>query len=97
MQGLRTREDERFVEFFNLVQKEARKKNCVFFLDFGECKDIEFKNMIIDDLFGWLIPQGKADNFETLFNNEKISREWDRYCCWVLPNIEDGKLSIMIE
>lgn len=36
MVGLRTLEGEKFERFFELVQKEALKRGCVFFLNSGE-------------------------------------------------------------
>ena len=45
MLGLRTQENNKFINFFKLVQDEASKANKVFFLDFGECEDIDFMDM----------------------------------------------------
>ena len=49
MIGLRTKEDEKFIRYFKIVQKEAEKNGFVFFLDFGECNDIKYNDMIIDE------------------------------------------------
>lgn len=97
MQGLRTKEDKKFLKYFEQVQKHAKVRKSVFFLDFGECKDIQFKDMIIDELFGWLIPFEKLEDFEVLFYEEKISDDWDKYSCWAIPSIKENKLSIVFE
>ena len=64
MVGLRTWEGEKFERFFALVQKEALKQNCVFFLDSGEGHLFENDTMEYSDLDGWLIPIEKAKEFE---------------------------------
>ena len=84
MQGLRTRENEKFMRFFALVQKEAEKLGKVFFLDFGQCDDIQFKDMEVDTLFGWLIPKENANDFEKVFLNGEILKPWDQYCSCLL-------------
>ncbi|MDO5036943.1 MAG: hypothetical protein Q4E37_01415 [Tissierellia bacterium] len=97
MRGLRTKEDKKFLKYFEKVQECAKLKESVFFLDFGECNDTTFKDMIIDELFGWLIPFDKAEEFEILFNEENVSDDWDRYCCWVIPDIKDNELNIVLD
>ena len=52
MVGLRTCEGEKFERFFALVQREALKQNCVFFLDSGEGHIFENENMEYSDLCG---------------------------------------------
>lgn len=97
MIGLRTKEDEKFIRYFKIVQKEAEKNGFVFFLDFGECNDIKYNDMIIDELFGWKIPVGKAKEFEKVFIYRKNTSEWDKYCSWVIPKINDDILTIDFE
>lgn len=97
MLGLRTQESEEFINFFKIVQDEAKKRNSVFFLDFGECQDIEFKNMVLEDLFGWLIPKEKVEFFEKIFLEDNIPEKWDEYCKWCIPKIKDNKLKIKFE
>ena len=97
MLGLRTQENNKFIKFFKLVQDEASKANKVFFLDFGECEDIEFKDMEVDSLFGWLIPKEMVDKFKDEFEKEKVLSKWDDYCVWVIPEIKDYKLNIIFE
>ncbi|MDO5017821.1 MAG: hypothetical protein Q4E02_00820 [Lagierella massiliensis] len=97
MKGLRTQESKDFVKFFEKVQKEANKKGFVFFMDFGECVDIKFKDMLIDELFGWNIPIEKSEEFEKLYLDRSIPKEWDKYCIWVLPEIKDNEIVINFE
>lgn len=97
MQGLRTRENEKFMRFFELVQKEAEKLGKVFFLDFGQCDDIQFKDMEVDTLFGWLIPKENANDFEKVFLNGEILKPWDQYCSWVIPEIVGENIDIQFE
>jgi hypothetical protein len=97
MRGLRTQENKKFKAFFELVQQEAAKKGCVFFLDFGECQDIPFKEMEIDNLFGWCIPFEKVNDFEEQFLTQETMDGWDSNLCWCIPSIEDDHLQINFE
>ena len=98
MLGLRTEDSKEFLKFFEFVQECANKRDCVFFLDFGECKDISFKDMIIDDLFGWLIPKNKVYEFNKKYLNwsigDKDDNKWDKYLVWCIPEIENNNLKI---
>ncbi|MDD2213470.1 MAG: hypothetical protein PHR21_02870 [Oscillospiraceae bacterium] len=94
MQGLRTKENPKFLNFFEQVQKEAAAIGCVFFLDFGECKDIPFENMEIDDISGWLIPNSQSSHFEALFSNDRDLGEFEKFYTWCIPSIENGTLRI---
>lgn len=97
MLGLRTQENSKFLEFFKLVQIEAKKLNSYFFVDFGQCDDTYFEDMEIDRLFGWLIPEKYIDTFNKEFTKSKVNEKWDMYCSWVIPEITDNKLNIKFE
>ena len=97
MLGLRTKDNDRFIKYFNLVQSEAQKLNCCFFIDFGQCDDIQFKDMEVDRLFGWLIPRKHIDAFNKEYIQSKVNEKWDKYCSWVIPEIIDDKLYINFE
>ncbi len=97
MQGLRTQESIKFLEFFECVQKEAENLGKVFFLDFGQCDGTTFQGMETDRLFGWLVPKEKAEEFNRLFLNDNIAEEWDAFGAWVIPEITDGKLTIKFQ
>ncbi len=81
MLGLRTQENDKFVKFFALVQKEADRLGSVFFLDCGQGKIFENNEMECEDLCGWLIPKEKAKEFECLFleNSSKLYEFDDFY------------------
>lgn len=97
MQGLRTQENVEFLNFFGCVQKEAEKLSKVFFLDFGQCDGTAFQGMETDRLFGWLVPTEKAEEFNRLFLNDNIAKEWDAFGAWAIPEITDGKLTIKFQ
>lgn len=97
MRGLRTKENDNFKIFFEKVQDAANKEGKVFFLDFGECKDISYKDMEIDELFGWLINKDFAEEFESYFLSNQVSNKWDAYCVWVIPKIVSEELIINFE
>lgn len=97
MLGLRTKDNDRFIKYFNLVQLEALKLSCCFFIDFGQCDDIQFKDMEVDTLFGWLIPIEYVSEFNEEFVKFKINEKWHKYCTWVTPEIVDDKLYINFE
>lgn len=67
MLGLRTQEGERFERFFKLVQEEAERQGCVFFMDAGDGRDFETATMEGEDLTGFLIPAFQADAFNSRF------------------------------
>ena len=82
MQGLRTQEGDKFERFFELVQKEALKQNCVFFLDSGEGHLFENDTMEYSDLRGWLVPVEKAEEFEKEYLKGGDPEGWYDYFCW---------------
>lgn len=90
MRGLRTQESDSFELFFVEVQNAAKQTRHVFFLDFGECKDIPFGNLILDDLFGWLVPNDKSDEFV----HGCVSSKWDDFALYAVPDTTHGRLNI---
>ena len=81
-QGLRTQENNKFLNFWKIVQEEASKHNSVFFLDSGEGNEIETLEINAEDLSGWLIPKNQVDEFDSLFksfNKESISKRFDNF------------------
>ncbi|PNH17846.1 hypothetical protein B7R76_07600 [Mageeibacillus indolicus] len=97
MRGLRTKECAKFIYFFEEVQKAAGRCNKVFFLDFGECKDIEANGVLLDDLFGWLVPTSKASEFEKQFLKREPLDAWDDYLVWAIPSYEGQTLTVEFE
>ena len=84
MQGLRKREDSRFERFFALVQEQAKRENCIFFLDCGEGRDFSSEMMEGEDLSGWLIPTPIAAKFERQFLKDEIAEEWTKYVAFAI-------------
>ena len=85
MVGLRTCETDKFVRFFEIVQKAAMEKGCVFFLDSGENHIFENETMEYDDLSGWLIPSNKAPEFEKeYFKGGDPKDHWYDYYCFAV-------------
>lgn len=77
--GLRTQESKKFENFFEIVQKAAKEKKCVFFFDTGDGRDIVTDTFEGEDLMGWLIPQDKASLFEKEWKSWKISKKWQSF------------------
>ena len=53
--------------------------------------------MELDRLFGWLIPEERADDFNKEFVSSKVNDKWDVFCAWVIPDVVDGQLNIKFE
>ena len=79
MRGLRTQESSSFEAFFAVVQAAAAARGCVFFFDTGEGRDFESETMEGEDLWGWLVPKERADEFEMLWRKWSIPDEWYAY------------------
>lgn len=98
MKGLRTQENDKFVKFFELVQEEAAKLDSVFFLDCGQGKLFENSQMECEDLCGWLIPNEKVKEFESLFeNNSEQQQDFDVFYTSVDFNIEGDTVKVIID
>ncbi len=77
MVGLRTRENDKFLKFWAIVQNEAQKSNKTFFLDCGDGQEYEDENIECENLTGWLIDNTKVDDFNKIFSsNTSIGDEW---------------------
>lgn len=83
MLGLRTQETKKFEAFFELVQKKANEKECVFFLDTGDGNSFENDLMECENLQGWLVPLSRADEFGKIWGNNEEDDEWVEFFCWV--------------
>lgn len=99
IQGLRTQENDKFLNFWKIVQSEAEKQNSVFFLDCGDGNEMTTDEFNAEDLFGWLVPNNKVSNFEALFDNfldEDINDMFDDCYKSVTWNFNNGTLSVKI-
>lgn len=85
MREFRTQESKKFEKFFNIVRSEADKQNSIFFCDCGEGREFFTNDMEGEDLFGWLIPKEKADEFEIEWKTNKVTKRWNdfvRFAIW---------------
>lgn len=77
MRGLRTNEGAKFEKYFAIIEEEAKKLGGVFFSETGEGRDLDFEDIEVCDLAGWLIPFDQADEFEALYLGGKDKEIWD--------------------
>jgi len=89
MQGLRTRESEKFNRFWEIVQKEADLKGCVFFADCGEGRPFETSEMEGEDFCGWLIPKERVETFIDDWEADQVSDAWLDFMVWMAWVEED--------
>lgn len=84
MQGLRKQEDKKFERFFEIVQKTAKTRGCIFFADCGEGRDFATETMEGEDLSGWLIPMQMVEPFEKQFTEGKIDESWMEFIVFAI-------------
>ena len=94
MRGLKTQEGEAFERFFEIVQKEAEKQDCVFFLFAGEGRDIILDGMEGEDLSGWLIPKDRANALEKDWMEDADMEHWAEWFIFAIWKEDEGTLSI---
>lgn len=97
MQGLKTRESNKFIKFFEIVQQEAERESSVFFLEAGDGRDFETKDLEGEDLQGWLIPKNRADEFEKQWKKGQPNEDWDEFFCFAIWKKEEGKIKVKFE
>jgi hypothetical protein len=93
-------ESKKFIKFFEMVQEEARKRNCIFFCDCGLGDVFENDDIECENLCGWLIPEQQADKFESIHKeNSDKKYEYDAFYCSVDFIVEEstGKIRIDID
>lgn len=94
MQGLKKQEDKKFEKFFEIVQRSAKERGCIFFLDCGEGRDLETDDLSGEDLSGWLIPMEKTADFESEFLTGKVDDGWSDFVCFAVWDIREGNISV---
>ncbi|MCI5839626.1 MAG: hypothetical protein SOZ89_03350 [Peptoniphilaceae bacterium] len=92
--GIRENEPKEFVKFFKLVESKASNLNKVFFMQTGECEDVKFNNLLVDTLYGWLIPQDMENDFKNRYLKNKTTIEDDKFYVRVDWKIENNELKI---
>lgn len=95
MRGLRTQEGDKFEKFFSIVQDAAAHADAVFFGDSGEGNEIIEPDLEGEDMFGWMIPEKDAEQFEQEFLAFKVSEKWDKFQTFANWKRENGKITIM--
>ena len=98
MQGLRTQDSPEFMKYWEIVQEKAKNLKSVYFLDSGEGREFFGNGIEAEDCSGWLVPESKADDFESLWSVRSellFSDEWDKYYTFAeWQNETDGTLSV---
>ncbi len=99
MLGLRKFEGIRFERFFRLVQKEAAKQNCVFFLDCPIGFENHLETMDCCNLCGWLIPKAQVLKFMPLhlLKSERLHDYCHLHIFVYVTLASDRAVSIRIE
>ena len=97
MLGLRTQESTNFNNFFDIVQKEAQRKNCIFFFDTQESVEQTIGNCECMNMSGWLIPSTMANDFLKPFERFENLDKWERFEAWVSWTNKQNKISVTID
>jgi len=66
----------------------------VFFLDAGEGRDFERSDMTGEDLSGWLIPAGRAEEFQAEWEQGKPQDKWLEFFRFAIWSTESGALRV---
>ena len=97
MQGLRTRETEKFHRFFALVQAEAEKCDAVFFADAGDGHEFETNIMEGENMMGWLIPTDRVREFEPIWQASAVDDDWTEFFVWAIWAQDGNQVVIHFE
>lgn len=84
MPGLKKQEENRkFNNFWDLIQKFAKKKKSQFFMDSGEGHELITDQFDGEDFSGWLIPELLVDVFRNcVAKNEQYEEKWNSFYCF---------------
>ena len=94
MRELRTHENNKFKRFFSHVREAAAKRNSIFFVDSGEGREIITDELEGEDLFGWLVPDDKVEEFEKDFKAGEVPEKWIDLCCFAIWERKGDSISI---
>ena len=98
MRGLPEPEGDKFLRFFTLVQEAAKEQGAIFFLETGDGHDFENDEMEGEALFGWLVPEAEADEFEAIWQKNphdlKALGKWYGVLGFAEWEKVDGKIKI---
>ena len=95
MKGLRGKEDLPFERYCAMVQKEAEKKSCIFFVNYEDGHEKEYGDLYLCDIAGYLIPK-TYDNIDKFVSDWKKMKEKDEeHFCWAeWEKTEEGEIRI---
>mgnify|MGYP000336521907 FL=1 len=83
MQGLRTQENDSFLNYFELVQNKAKELGKVFFMESGEGDTKNFGRYECESLSGWLIDSNDVEEFQRSYlANSDIPQKFDSCYCF---------------
>lgn len=83
MQGLRTQENNNFLNYFELVQNKAKELGKVFFVDSGEGDTKKFDKYECESLSGWLIDCDDVEEFQRSYlANSGTPQKFDSCYCF---------------
>ena len=94
--GLLSNEDgtvknEKFAKYFAIVDQKARDRNYIFFISEADGREFYGDDIEGDDLWGWLIPNDRADEFEKLWAADKENDDWiEFFVCAEWRETKDG-------
>lgn len=81
MTGLK-REGEKFERFWKLIQEQAEKENCKFFMECGEGRELVTDEISGEDIFGWLVPISQEVEFKKEWTKKvPVLDAWDNCLC----------------
>nr|DAJ33421.1 MAG TPA: hypothetical protein [Caudoviricetes sp.] len=76
MQGLRTQESSKFLEFFKIVQKRVKETGHIYFLDTGEGHELITDELDCKDLSDWLILNAKVKILKKILMIGRLMNGW---------------------
>lgn len=90
IRGLKTQEEDKFIEFFEFVQNKAAQLGKTFFLECEDGNEGRVDGMVVCDLQGWLVPNDKAEVFEPIWESDKVDDRWTDFFCFATWNNRSG-------
>lgn len=79
--------------FANLIDRCAERRGCVFFWDTESGKEIETETMTGWDMFGWLIPKHRAEEFRPLWKSDNTDG-WEEFMVNEEVSLVDGTIEV---
>lgn len=89
---------DKFDVFMEIVQNEAKKKDSRFFISSGEGHELITETMEGEDLFGWLIPLDRAEEFiSEKSGNEFDEEKWEKFETFAIWKLENENVSVSFQ